>query len=282
MSMKSPKTSEEGAAFDSADIAEQWQRRKSQTSRGDTEANETMLDLANLRAGHRVLDVAAGTGEQTLLAARRVGPTGYVLATDISASMMSLAAAAIREARLANVETRVMDAANIELEADSFDAVICRQGLMLFPEPVKALVEMRRVVKPGSRVAAVVWSSAEKNPHQALPLTIVRRIGNLPSPGAGQPGLFAMGEPAILEGVFRAAGFLDIVIQPVPLVRRFTSTAEVARHTAGNPVVQQLIAKLSDRERERAWVAIEQGFSRFQGPNGVELSGERLVAAGSK
>ena len=282
MSTKSPKTSEEGAAFDSADIAEQWQRRKSQTSRGDTEANETMLDLANLRAGCRVLDVAAGTGEQTLLAARRVGPTGYVLATDISASMLNLAAEAIRDAGLTNVETRVMDAANIELEADSFDAIICRQGLMLFPEPVKALVEMRRVVKPGSRVTAVVWSRAEKNPHQALPLTIVRRIGNMPSPGAGQPGLFALGEPSVLESVFSAAGFLDIVVQSVPLVRRFPSTAELVRHTAGNPVVQQLIAKLSDREREKAWVGIEQEFSRFQGPNGVELSGERLVAAGMK
>jgi ubiquinone/menaquinone biosynthesis C-methylase UbiE len=95
--------------------------------------NETMLDLANLRAGCRVLDVAAGTGEQTLLAARRVGPTGYVLATDISASMLNLAAQAIRDAGLRNVETRVMDAANIEVKADSFDAVICGKVSCFFP-----------------------------------------------------------------------------------------------------------------------------------------------------
>jgi SAM-dependent methyltransferase len=241
-----------------------------------------MLDLANLRAGCRVLDVAAGTGEQTLLAARRVGPTGYVLATDISASMLNLAAQAIRDAGLRNVETRVMDAANIEVKADSFDAVICRQGLMLFPEPVKALVEMRRVVKPGSKVVTIVWSSAERNPLQALPLAIVRPIGNMLSSGTGQPGLFALGEPSVLKGAFRAAGFLDVVIQSLPFIRRFPSTAEVLRQTAGNPVAQQLMAKLSDREKEEAWVEIEQEFSRFQGPNGIELSGERLVAAGTK
>jgi ubiquinone/menaquinone biosynthesis C-methylase UbiE len=128
-----------------------------------------MLHVANLRPGNRVLDVAAGTGDQTLMAARRVGPTGYVLATDISANMLKLASDAAREADLTNVETRVMDAENLDLDANSFDSAICRQGLMLFSNPVKALVEMRRVVKPTGKVGALVWSSEEKNPYQAFP-----------------------------------------------------------------------------------------------------------------
>jgi ubiquinone/menaquinone biosynthesis C-methylase UbiE len=115
-----------------------------------------MLHVANLRPGNRVLDVAAGTGDQTLMAARRVGPTGYVLATDISANMLKLASDAAREADLTNVETRVMDAENLDLDANSFDSAICRQGLMLFSNPVKALVEMRRVVKPAGKVGALV------------------------------------------------------------------------------------------------------------------------------
>ena len=73
------------------------------------------------------------------MAAQRVGPTGYVLATDISASMLKLAADAVREAGLTNVETRVMDAENIDLAADSFDAAICQLGLFLFPNPAKVL-----------------------------------------------------------------------------------------------------------------------------------------------
>jgi ubiquinone/menaquinone biosynthesis C-methylase UbiE len=281
MTTRLPNTSEEGAVFGSAEAAEQWQRRKAQRDKVNAIANEMMLDLAKLSTGDKVLDVAAGTGEQTLLAAQRVGATGHILATDISTSMLNLAAQAFRDAGLNNVETRVMDAANIDLEADSFDAVICRQGLMFFPEPVKALVGMRRVAKPGSRVGALVWSSAEKNPYQGLPLTIVRRIGNMQPPGAGEPGMFALGERSLLEGVFRAAGFSDIVVQAVPLLRKFASVAESVKGMQ-HPLLQQLSAKLSDKEREKAWAEVEREFSRFQGPNGVEFPGEFLIAAGTK
>jgi SAM-dependent methyltransferase len=281
MTTKAANTSEEGAVFGSAEAAKSWQSRKAARDTVNAKANETMLSMANLRTGHRVLDVAAGTGEQTLRIAQRVGPTGYILATDISTSMLNLAAEAIRDAGLTNVETRVMDAANIELEADSFDAVMCRQGLMFFPEPVKALSGMRRVVKPGSRVVALVWSSAEKNPYHGLPLAIVRRIGNMPPPGAGQPGMFALGEPSILEGGFRAAGFLNIVIQAVPLLRRFASAAEAIK-IMQTPLLQRVTAKLSETEREKAQAEAEREFGRFQGPNGTELPGEVLIAAGTK
>src|SRR5918999_756154 len=100
MTTRSPNTSEEGAVFGSTDVAEEWQRRKAERAKVNTIADEMMIDLASLRAGYRVLDVAAGTGEQTIRAAQRVSPSGYVLATDISASMLKLAAEAIRDAGL--------------------------------------------------------------------------------------------------------------------------------------------------------------------------------------
>jgi len=93
-----------------------------------------MLDLAGIALGDRVLDVAAGTGEQTLLAARRVGANGSVLATDIAARMLAGAAEAARRAGLGNVETRVLDARSLDLEPASFDAVVSRLALMLISE----------------------------------------------------------------------------------------------------------------------------------------------------
>jgi ubiquinone/menaquinone biosynthesis C-methylase UbiE len=281
MTTKSPDPNEIGSIFLSAEVAEQWRSGKATRDKVNAAAIETMLGLANLRPGNRVLDVAAGTGGETLSAARRVGPTGYVLATDISAAMLKHASDAAREAGLMNVETRVMDAENIDLDPDSFDSVICRQGLMLFSNPGQALIGMRRVVKPKGKVVALVWSTEEKNPYQGLPLAIVRRIGNIPAPTSEQPGLFRLGEPALLEGVFRAAGFVEIVIHAVSLRRRFPSTAEAVQ-TMKNPLLQQLMTRLSDAEREQAWEEIREQFLQFEGPKGLEMPGEVLVGIGTK
>ena len=151
-------------------------------------ATEKMLDLAGVQAGSRVLDVAVGTGESTLMAAQRVGGRGYVLATDHSSSMLSVAAEAARKESLTNVETRVMNAENLELDVDSFDAVICRQALMLFPNPAKGLTEMRRVVKPEGKVAVIVFSALEKNPYQGIVFAIVQRLETYPLHRQENPG----------------------------------------------------------------------------------------------
>jgi SAM-dependent methyltransferase len=281
MTTKPADPSEIGSIFTSGEVAAQWQSGKAQREKVNAAANEMMLDLANVRPGNRVLDVAAGTGDQTLMAASRVGPSGYVLATDISASMLKLASDAAREAGFMNVETRVTDAENIDLDENSFDSVICRQGLMLFPNPVKALIGMRRVVKPQGKVVALVWSSEEKNPYQGIPFAVVRRIGNMPAPTAGQPGLFTLGAPPLLEGVFRAADFLDIVIHAVTLTRRFASS-EAAIQAMKNPALQHLMNKLSDADREQAWEEIKRQLRQFEGPNGFEVPGEVLIGVGTK
>src|SRR5205823_13488946 len=119
-----------------------------------------MLGDAGVGPGARVLDVAPGAGGQTLAAARRVGPDGQVLATDISPAILEYAAAAAREAGLANVETRELDGESLaSVEDESIDAVISRLGLIYFPDQQGALAEMRRALRPGGRVAAVAWST---------------------------------------------------------------------------------------------------------------------------
>ncbi|MGH7873863.1 MAG: class I SAM-dependent methyltransferase, partial [Candidatus Binatia bacterium] len=165
-------------------------------------ATEMMLDLAGVHAGSRVLDIAAGSGESTLMAARRVGPTGYALAADVSASMLNVAAEAARKEGITNMETRVMNAENLEVDADSFDAVICRIALMLFPNPAKALNEMRRVAMPGGKVAVMVYSALGKNPYHRIFHETVRRLGKIPPPAPGEPWMYALGDPAALEGLY--------------------------------------------------------------------------------
>ena len=271
---------------------EQWGRKESadwwragQAARQQVygTATEMMLGLASIQPGSRVLDVAAGTGDQTLMAARRVEPTGNVLATDDSASMLKVAAEAARNEGLTNVETRVMNAENLALDADSFDAVICRNALMLFPNPAKALTEMRRVVKPGSKVAVMVFSAVERNPHHGIPFAIIRRLGNIPPPAPGKPWMFALGGPGIVDDTFNRAGFVDVSVRAVPIQRRSPSAADSIRSMRNNAGdLRELMSRLNDADRELAWAEIEQQMHQFEGPSGFEAPGEMLISVGTK
>jgi ubiquinone/menaquinone biosynthesis C-methylase UbiE len=269
--------------YASAEVAEQWQRGK--RLRGETSgaATEMMLDLANIRVGDRVLELAAGMGDLAIMTARRVGPNGYVLATDISASMLDLAAETFREAGLTNVETRVMDAEDLDFAPNSFNAALCRFALMLFPDRAKALAGVYRALKPAARFAVSVWSTAEKNPFHGLPLAIVSRLAKIPAPLPGQPGMFALSGDGVLEECFTTAEFRDVVVRAVPVQRYFPSTVEaVSAMKDSFPRLQTLLAKLSDADRASAWSEIEQQLTQFEGPNGFSVPGEWLVGVGTK
>jgi ubiquinone/menaquinone biosynthesis C-methylase UbiE len=258
-----------------AERAERWIHSQAQRSEVYGAATERMLELADLRTGNRVLDVAAGTGDQTLLAAQRVGPSGYVLATDISTDMLNIAADVVGRAGLTNVDTRVMDSENLNLDADSFDAVICRLGLMLFSDPPKALRGMRRVVRPGGKVAALVFSAAEKNPYEGVPRQVAQRRGRRMSP------VFALGEHRLVEDAFRNGGFSTVLVQAVATHRRFSASKEAVEKLQDD-FHGRNIAELPSAEREQAWEEVEQQLRRFEGPNGCELPGELLIGAGTK
>lgn len=265
------------------EIADRWSAGKALRQQVLGTATEMMLDLAGVQPGSQVLDIAAGTGEQALIAARRVGPSGYVLATDISRSMLDVAAEAARNEGLTNVETHVMNAENLILDAESFDAVISRIALMLFPNPLKALTEMRRVVKTGHKVAVIVFSAIEKNPYHGIPFRIVRRLGNIPAPAPGEPWMYALGDPRALEDLYSKTGFVEVSVRALPIQRRFPSVADAIRTMKNSAVdLRELMTRLSDAGRELAWTEIEKQLHQFEGPNGFESPGEVLIGVGTK
>jgi ubiquinone/menaquinone biosynthesis C-methylase UbiE len=272
--------------WESREVAEAWRQMRPLHSAVLAAATERMLDLAGVGVGDRVLDVAAGTGEQTLAAARRVGPTGSVLAVDISASMLAVAADVLRQEGWTNVETLVADAQRLDLPPASFDAAISRNGVMLIPAHQEALSAIRRALTPDGKLAAMVWSTAERNPIFAMPLEILQARGLLPSPEPGQPGPgpFARGTPDALADVLRQVGFRDVAVEPVALRWRFASVADgldfLRLNVAG--LRRETRDRLAGPSRAQVFAEIEQALDRFRGPNGLEVPGEALIGAGAK
>ena len=242
-----------------------------------------MLDLARIQPDMRILDVAAGAGEPAVSAAERVGPGGYVLATDISEGIVELALQVARERGLKQVETLAMDGERLDLPDASFDVVVCRLGLMYMPHPVTALREWRRVLKAGGRVAVVVFSTPDRNPWGATPASIIRRRAQLPPPVAGQPGPFSLGHPGMLEDLFTRAGFADHEVHAAPVPHRMANTADyvqVAREAFG--AFNAMMAHLSPPERESVLNEVEDAMRSFESPDEFEAPGECLVGAATK
>jgi SAM-dependent methyltransferase len=241
-----------------------------------------MLDLAGVAEGSRVLDVGAGAGDSTVVAAQRVGSRGRVLATDVSASMLEVAAELARQAGLTNVDTRVVDAQCLDLAPDSFDAAVSRNCLMLIPDYRQALAGIRRVLKPGGRFAAIVFSAPGRCPYLSLPHAIVFRIGRFASPAPERFGEFRLGAPGVLKDAFGTAGFREISVHTVPARRRFPSLAAAMQYARGPLPLRELMARLSRAEQEQAWAEIERALAQFVGPQGYDSPCELLIGVGTK
>jgi ubiquinone/menaquinone biosynthesis C-methylase UbiE len=264
--------------------AEPWHRWGPIVDKWLGQATEKMLEMAEVGPGARVLDVAAGAGGQTIAAARRVGPTGYVLATDISPNILEFASATAQDEGLTNVETRVIDGEELEeLEEESFDAVISRVGLIYFPDQQRALTGMLRALKPSGKIAAVVYSTPENNKFFSIPVSIIRRRAQLPPPLPGQPGPFSLGGDGVLEEAYRQAGFREVRTQIVPSPLRLSSAAECVRFERESfGALHQMLSGLPESERGAVWKEIEEELRQFEGAEGFEGPCEMVVGAGTK
>ncbi|MES2617717.1 MAG: class I SAM-dependent methyltransferase [Bacteroidota bacterium] len=263
--------------------AEAWFRWSPTLNQWLGKATDTMLDMASVSSGQRVLDIAAGAGEQSITTAHKVGPTGYVLATDISSNILEFAQQMAKDEGLNNIETKVMDGENLTLPDSSFDAVISRVGLIYFPDQQKALKEMLRVLKPGGKVAAIVYSTPDKNKFFSAPVGIIRQRAKLPPPLPGQPGPFSLGAEGVIEKAFTDAGFINVksVLVNSPLQMPFAKDCvQFEKESFG--ALHQMMSGLTDSEKESVWEEIEQELKQFETTQGFVGPCEMVVAVGEK
>ncbi len=263
--------------------AEAWYRWSPTLNNWLGKATDKMLEMAGISIGSRVLDIAAGAGEQSITTAKKVGPSGYVLATDISANILEYAKQMAQQAGVKNIETKVMDGENLTLEDESFDAVISRVGLIYFPDQQKALKEMLRVLKPGGKVAAIVYSTPEENKFFSVPVSIIRNRAKLPPPLPGQPGPFSLGAEGIIDKVFSQAGFKNIRVELVDSPLLLSSAKECVRFEKESfGALHQMMSSLPDSEKESVWDEIERELRKFETDDGFAGPCKMVVAVGEK
>ncbi len=261
-----------------------WSAHSAEIGAWLADATAAMLVMAEVGPDARVLDVAAGAGDQTLEIAKRTGPGGYVLATDLSLTILEFAKEKALRAGLRHVETRAADGENLDVPEATFDAAICRLGLMLFPDPANGLREMFRGLKPGGRACTLVFSSPDRNPCVTALLGTALKHAGLPPRDPYQPGgLLSLGKPGLMDMLFRGAGFERVATTRLAAPFRLPSVKvylDFIRDSA-SPILQ-ILAKLDATAQEAAWAEIEAKLSAFNTPNGWVGENELLLTVGRR
>ena len=232
--------------------------------------SDRMVELATIGPGAQVLDVASGLGDPAVPAAQHIGPSGHVLATDLSEDMLGYGRKRAAKLGLANIEFRRMDAQELAVPEAAFDAVLCRWGVMFLPDLDAALAGFRRCLKPGGRLAAAVWGPAEWVPGVGLGARVVHAHLGLapPDEGAGTP--FACSDVAAFERRVAAAGFEEVRGEwfNVPFTFESAEQSTQFRRERSKPLNQR-IAGFSTEAREAAWTALTEATRAFETPEGT-------------
>jgi ubiquinone/menaquinone biosynthesis C-methylase UbiE len=276
---------EERQSWDS--VAAAWQKWWKTIERGTENVSRRLVELAEIKPGSRVLDIATGIGEPALTAAKQVGKSGQVLATDISPQMLSFAKQrAISLGLQIVIEYKEGDAETIDLPPLTFDAALCRWGLMLMPDPKTCLSNIYRSLVNGGHFAAAVWGSPEKVPFAFVPMSIILKETNSPPPPPGSPGPFSMSDQNSLKNSYLASGFKDPSIERMNVVFDFNSPDDyltfVIEH--GGPALQKPLAGQTNKKRKEIFKAISKAAEKYvEDTTGkVRLENEAMLIVGRK
>lgn len=240
-----------------------------------------LLDLAALRPGQTVLDVASGPGMLARDAARRVAPGGTVVATDIAERALDEGRQRAAEEDITNIRFQVEDAESLSFAGDQFDRVVCSLGFMHFPAAADAARETFRVLRPGGRLAAAVWGAEARVPLLSCALRCLER--NLPPPKVERPTIFRFGTPDAFASLLTEAGFGDIRIESTAITAVFADAAEYWRaflDLAG--VTAVALAKLPQDVQGTLARDVSQDLGPYQSAAGYALSGGVLIATAVK
>ncbi|VAW75758.1 hypothetical protein MNBD_GAMMA15-2468 [hydrothermal vent metagenome] len=265
-------------------VASGWMRRDALLTKSAAPVTEWMLSHAQLVEGHHVLDVASGTGEPAISAARRVGPGGRVTGTDLVDDMLVYARQKAANAGLENIVFDCLDGEELPFPANSFDAVTLRWGLMFMPEPEACLKTLHTALKPGGRIALACWSEPQKNPFVSLLTSTLGQYMELPTPPPGAPGMFSFADPERLRTMLDSCGFTNIELEELTLDFIEVDSGRAYWETMSDLAapVMSLVEQLDDDTRARFVEDVIETADALKKDGVLRLQGVTWVAAAQK
>jgi ubiquinone/menaquinone biosynthesis C-methylase UbiE len=238
-------------------------------------AQDLLLEMAELKPGEMVLDVACGTGLVSFNALAKLGEGGRVLGTDISEKMVQMANSLALRKNESRAKFEWMDAEDLQLENNSFDAVLCSLGLMYVPDPRKALQEMNRVLKPGGRAVAAVWGQRKKCGWAEIFEIVDQHVASEVC-----PMFFNLGNPDMLELHFKVSGFTDIKVQRISTILLYKDDREALGAAFDGGPVALAYHKFSESIKQEVHEAYLSSLNPFKRGEGYEVPGEFVLAKG--
>jgi ubiquinone/menaquinone biosynthesis C-methylase UbiE len=263
-----------------AEVAPGWAEHADYVDARSRQMTERLLELSAPRPGERVLELACGPGGTGLAAAELVAPDGHVVLSDIAAEMTAIASQRAAALRLNNVTTRVLDLEQIDAPDGSYDVVLCREGLMLVPDPARAAREIRRVLRPGGRLALAVWGPRERNPWLSVMFEAVSAQLGCPVPPAGIPGPFSLERADELAALLADAQLSDVSVTELPVPLRAGSFDEwwTARCALAGPLTK-ILASLPADARDAIRARSQEAARPYETGDGLEFPGLALLAS---
>ena len=262
-------------------VAEGWMVLSDWTERNFAPLTSWLADAVALTPGVHALDVACGVGYPALPAAQRVTPGGGVIAVDLSHNMLTAAARLAAARGLTNVEFRHMDAEQLTFDEGMFEAVTNTYGLMFCADPVRAVQEARRVLKPGGCLAIVVWDELGKNPFFEVITSVARPVLRLTEPPTDAPGPFRFARPGALGDVITRGGLSEFRIEPLEMIFECASAEEYV-HVFRNAAWKARIDALSDAERTRLTEQVAEAAQAYMHDGRLRLTTTSLCAVARK
>jgi ubiquinone/menaquinone biosynthesis C-methylase UbiE len=260
--------------------SEKWRAKSAVMGKAVT---ETLVEYARPRPGMRVLDLASGTGEPAITLAGRVGAEGQVIGLDLSADLLEIAMNRAKDRGLMNFVAKPGDAHDLPFENESFDLATSRFGVMFFREPMLAMQELLRVLKPGARACFAAWGAFEQPYWQSTMAIVHRHVGGpLLAPGAANP--FSFAKAGSLSNLFRRAGFRECEEESRTVAWTWPGTPEEVWEQLRSvavpfrPMLEGVPADLWPRIHEEVQAAI----GRYVNGENIEFTASIILASGSK
>jgi SAM-dependent methyltransferase len=266
-----------------ADTVAAWRKWHIQLSSFTRGATEAVLEAARLRPGMRVLDLASGVGDPAIPIAEKVGAAGHVTGSDVGRGMIDFAAQLARKKGLANLDFRVLDVEALAFPDNSFDVVSSRFGVMFFTDQIKAFRECRRVLRPGGRVAFVVWGSHEQ-PFLGATIGVLMKYVEAPPPDPDAPHAFMFGERGLLASKLKGAGFADAREEVRTVKGHWGGTPEEywQQFTEVAAPFRPLVAKLTPEARAKVESEVFANLQKRADGAGFSMPLEIVVGTGTK